>query len=120
MKLIEQYTDLHEAQADAVQLEANGIAVHVSSSDSHSLSKAQTGAYEVGVWAILEEQFEDAKALLNNPDHRVTTGLDDQAMTELKQQYEESSHLAMNDFMGYAVAFMCVLILIVFIVTRLD
>ena len=63
MKLLQQYHSSRQAELDSLELEQEGILAHVSSKHSHSLSGVVTGAFTVGLWAVFDHQYEDAKLI---------------------------------------------------------
>ena len=91
MQLIEQYSDLSQAESAANRLRNKGILTHISSKGSYSASRAMTGAFKVGLWAVLDSQYHDACALLINPKHQVTSGLSEEELTQLESQAKEQS-----------------------------
>ena len=60
MKLLNKYLTLTDAEDMAERLENQGIVTHISSKRSHSLASHRTGAINVGLWVILENQYQDA------------------------------------------------------------
>lgn len=91
MQLIEQYSDLSQAESAANQLRNKGILTHISSKGSYSASRAVTGAFKVGLWAVLDSQYHDACALLTNSKHKVTSGLSEEDLKKLETQAEKQS-----------------------------
>lgn len=86
MKLLDRFEDVIEAEEVARQLEALGIPAYVSATNSHLFGRIQTGALKVAVWIVLNHQFEDAKAYLEDDSHLVTTGLSVAEMAEIQEQ----------------------------------
>lgn len=105
MKLIEKYHGLTEAEDAALKLREHGILTHISSKNSYVMSGYVTGAFTVGLWAVLDEQFEDAKALLENPKHTVTTGKTDDEIAEIENASNQSVHQFFNGFLFYGALF---------------
>jgi len=86
MKLLDRFEDVIEAEEIARQLEALGIPAYVSATNSHLFGRIQTGALKVAVWIVLNHQFADAKAYLEDDSHLVTTGLSVAEMAEIQEQ----------------------------------
>ena len=83
MRLIAEYGTAHDADIAALEYREKGILTHVSSRYSNGL-RIITGAMSVGLWVVLEEQYEDAEALKKNGEHRPATALTEQEMIELE------------------------------------
>ncbi len=88
MRLIARYASRAEAEERAAFLRSHGIATHVTNMASMRLNLAHQGRYRAGLWAMLEPQYEDAEALLENPDHKVEQALSEAQMAELETKGE--------------------------------
>ncbi len=88
MRLIARYASRTEAEERAAFLRSRGIATHVTNMASMRLNLAHQGRYRAGLWALLEPQYEDAEALLDNPDHDVEQPLSEGQMAELETEGE--------------------------------
>lgn len=88
MRLIARYASHTEAEERAAFLRSRGIATHVTNMASLRPNLAHKGRYRAGLWAMLEFQFEDAEALLEDPGHKVAHPLDEQEMTHLETEGE--------------------------------
>lgn len=84
MKLIEEYYNQSDAEAAQEQLMKRGILSHVSSKQSHHLSSAHTGAFRVGLWAIIDNQYADACKILSGQQCKVRHPLSEAQMKELE------------------------------------
>ncbi|MGH1472584.1 MAG: hypothetical protein ACRBCS_15490 [Cellvibrionaceae bacterium] len=84
MKLLKEYTDLSDAENLSERLRRKGILTHVSSKNSKQLGSFQTGAVKVGVWAVLNEQENDAISLLTNKNHKVECQLSEKEMDSIE------------------------------------
>ena len=106
MKLIAEFGTAHDADIAAFEYREKGILTHVSSRYSNGL-RLITGANSVGLWVVLEEQYEDAEKLMHNGEHRPVTALTEQEMVELetfaKSSLENSSSKMLLG-LGYGVA----------------
>ena len=69
MKLITYYADPAEASAARARLREAGVMTEVNSVDPHIVKPSKSGATRIGLWVVLDEQFDDAIQLLENPDH---------------------------------------------------
>jgi len=84
MKLLKQYYSLEDAEALSRRLEKKGIAIFISSRRSHNLGGLFTGAFKVGVWVILNHQYQDAIQLVANKRHEVLNPLTEDEIQHLK------------------------------------
>jgi hypothetical protein len=96
MKLLQQYHSSRQAELDSLVLEQQGILAHVSSKHSHSLS-----GFTVGLWAVFDHQYEDAKAYLADATHEVTSGFSVDELANVKTDSEHYSYAALNRFLIY-------------------
>lgn len=114
MRLIEQYGDISRAEYVAEKLRRRGILTHISSKRSFNLSRVTTGALNVGLWTVLDFQYDDACAVLRNSKHEVTSGLDEEEITQLEFKTQELSTKFFNKILiklGFLiVTFLCALL----------
>jgi len=96
MKLLRNYEDLSDAEDLSHRLRNKGIMTFVSSKKSHDLHRFRTGALNVGVWAVLPHQFQDAKELLRNKKHKVGNPLSIDEINKLERQSQESFSNSFN------------------------
>lgn len=85
MKLVSKFTAAFEAEEASKLLEENGIATFVSSKKSNQLGGIFTGAFHVGLWVVLDDQYVDAQRLLLDPNHKVSNKLSRTEITKLRQ-----------------------------------
>jgi len=102
MKLIREYHGLVEAQDMAMRLREHGIVTHTSSTHSFILSGLATGAFKVGLWAVLDSQYEDACAYALDPLHEITSGLSEQEVIAWESQIPVQTNAVFSRFMLYA------------------
>ena len=86
MRLYRQYTSVTEAENIAERLEKRGIPSHVSGKHSMQLSGYLTGTLKVGLWIVLNEQYEDAVKVINNPGYRPRNTLSPEELERVKAQ----------------------------------
>lgn len=84
MKLLVQYSNILDAEYLSERLRNKGVMTYISSSKSHSMGRIQSGALRVGVWVVLESQYEDAFTLLRNKRHKANAPLTKEEMVELE------------------------------------
>jgi hypothetical protein len=75
MRMIARFESHSDAEERAAFLRSRGVATHVTDMTSLRLNLAHQGRYRTALWAVLPEQYDDAEALLDNPDHRVVNPL---------------------------------------------
>ena len=86
MRLIAEYSNLVDAELASHRLESRGIATFVSSKRSYRMGALFTGAFRVGLWVVLDRQFEDARRLLDDPDHEVSMPLTSTELAEIRSR----------------------------------
>ena len=112
---------LSDAEEMAERFENKGIATHISSKRSHSLSGHRTGATKVGLWVILEHQSQDAIEYLHNWKHKITTGISPEEIVNLMQQSNIASYNSLNKFLIYAFSGVVIIVLVsYFIVSKVG
>jgi len=96
------------------RLRAKGVLTQLSSKSSKQLGAIATGAVKVGVWAVLNEQVNDAVALVANNKHIVEYALTEEEMLQLESQAKESMGSSVNSFLNkFAVVFISIIIMAV-------
>ena len=101
MRLIRQYDDVMQAQDAALRLRREGIPTHISSRHSHVASGVVTGALKVGLWGLLDSQYHDALAFLEDANHRVTTGLSEEELVRVESSATKTSFASFNKLLWY-------------------
>ena len=111
MKLLFTTTDKREAAAKTEFLRRHGIAVHLS--DSYTRSLAGSAAFrgdQQSVWVVLEEQFPDAKALMEDPNYEVRVALSESELAEIEQNAREAMNTALSSLGGWIMAALLILV----------
>ncbi len=103
MKLLREFTDMSEADRLSERLRAKGIMTHISSTNSKQLGAITTGAVKVGVWSVLNEQANDAIALLSNNKHSVENPLTEEQMQFLETESKMETATFVNGLIYKAV-----------------
>lgn len=87
MKLIAQYQDTVDAERVSARLRRKGILTFVSGRRLQIAGLARyTGAFKIGLWAVLPDQYEDARILLKNRRHEPTVVLSADEMERLERE----------------------------------
>ncbi|MCW8886527.1 MAG: hypothetical protein OQK12_14965 [Motiliproteus sp.] len=84
MKLIEEFYSEIDAEEASQKLRKRGVLTHITSRRSYRLSRRFTGAVKVGLWAVLDNQFEDACKILTNKQCKVRHPLTEEQMKEME------------------------------------
>ncbi|QKK03379.1 MAG: hypothetical protein HND55_12360 [Pseudomonadota bacterium] len=95
MERIAKFESRSEAEERAAFLRSRGIAAHVTDMTSLRLNLAHQGRFRAALWAILPHQYEDAAALLADPEHQVEAPLSAEALARLEDQGGERARRAM-------------------------
>ena len=85
VKLLSTYSSVSDAEDRSRFLESKGIAAFVSSKHSMRLGRYFTGAFRVGLWVILDEQYDDAIRVLNDSHHEVSYKLPQSEIAAIRQ-----------------------------------
>ncbi len=90
MKLLEEFEYESDARRLSERLRYKGVMTFISSTRSHQIPTISRGrAPTVGLWAVLEHQYEDAFKLLSNKDHEVKEPLSFEEMDFLEAQSQK-------------------------------
>ena len=118
MKLLKEFESVLDSEELAERLKEKGIAVFVSSKHSQSLSKYSTGALNVGLWIVLDVQYEDAKACLKNRRHKVITAISQDEIKIIQSEINNSSNGLILKSLSYALAFVVILLVIIYVISN--
>lgn len=91
MKLVDQYLDPQDAAAARRRLREAGVASLVDSMDPHSVQPSKSGVTHIGLWVVVDDQFEDAVRILENPAHQPLRVLSPQEMDIIEKSAEQRS-----------------------------
>ena len=104
MKLVQRYRNFQEAEEKAALLRSAGVLAHVADEYSNVHSYA-SGAFEVSLWVVIDDQFDDACNVLNHEDYTVGNPLSEQQMMIMEKVGRESSHRVVMDIAVYLAIF---------------
>lgn len=95
MQLLRKYHSLLDAQQDAMNLRSRGVATHISGKESYRAAPIFSGVFYVSLWVVLDHQYDDALALLDDPDHTVNDPLPAEDIDVLEADFngEASRHV---------------------------
>jgi len=92
MKLVTQYFDLNEADKENQRLRQSGVMTVVLSKKLSRLGAKFSGHYKTSLWVVFDDQFKDARQLLENQNHvpkRVIS----------KEEMEDIEHSSKKEFL---------------------
>ena len=112
MKLLQEYTDVSDAEHLSQRLRQKGVLTYISSKQSKQFGAHQTGAVKVGVWVVLTEQENDAISLLSNKKHQVEYVLSEEQMEKLELQAKDKMESATKVILNKLLVLVLVLIAI--------
>jgi hypothetical protein len=112
MQLFKSFEHLSEAELVAMQMRNKGIMTHVANRNSKNLGAIGAGPLQIGLWVVLDEQYEDARQLYDNPDHVVSEPLSEAQMRQLEAEVEDSRGLLSQHMLnGLMITIACGLLL---------
>lgn len=110
MKQIAKFPSAAQADEAAMLLAAHGIVTNVSHKGAKSLGIFIQNDAQVTVWALLDEQLDDARQLLQNPDHEVTSGLSKAQFESFQASAKSGVFNAFNKAIVYGLALILLLL----------
>lgn len=114
MQLLRKYNSLLEAQQVAMNLRSRGIATHIAGKESYRAAPIFSGAFYVGLWVVLDHQYDDALALLDDPDHPVRDPIPVDEIDVLEADFNgEVSHRAFSFIIIGAVVMLGLFLLVI-------
>ncbi len=120
VKLLTQYETESEADIASMRLEHKGIATFVSSRRPMGFPLGSVGPPMIGLWVVLDDQFDDASALLFNPDHEVTHALSFDEIETIKQGIQGGDQSAALGALGWLGTGIFVFVFFVYLLTGLE
>jgi len=88
MKLLFESGDTEELESKRRLLESRGIPVFISGTESFRLRRLLVG-YKKGFWIFIDDQYEDALALLKNKNHKIIMPVDSEAFHREFEQVQK-------------------------------
>jgi CRISPR/Cas system CSM-associated protein Csm5 (group 7 of RAMP superfamily) len=91
MKLLKFVSSLPEAKIIRQQLESQGILTFIANDNSKGMIEpigAITNTTKIGVWVIVDEQYDDAVHVVENPVHEFTQPTNEEELEE-REEIEE-------------------------------
>lgn len=95
MRLIARYPSLSAAEERAAFLRSRGIATHVTELSVLKPSPCGGQVDRAALWAMLAPQYEDARLLLENADHRPSHALDENDMQSFQEEGQAAARRVM-------------------------
>jgi len=88
---------------------------HVSMRTPHNTGAIGGGIAEADLWAVLPEQHQDAKELLENPAHEVATPLSESEMADMRAKTDINVGFNLSRALNGAAIALCLVIVSVII-----
>ena len=110
MKLLTEFHTVDEAEEVGRLLEDKGVATFVSSKMTNRYL-IPTAAHRVGLWAVIDAQYDDAIKLLDDPDHEVSNPLSFADIIEIKTSIDTGDKSPVLNFL--VMALVCMLLIAV-------
>jgi len=107
MKLLTKAISRNDLLDLEILLNEKGIATHLQGEHLTSVSPINPG---VGLFVLLKNQYADAVALTNDPEHIVELALSEEEIEKLVHLTKTDSLVVMSQFAGYAVALIFVIL----------
>ncbi len=99
MQLLTLVHSLDEANKIARKLKEKGIATFISSGETARMTNTPIfGIVKVGVWIVLDYQYEDAVEVMKNPDHEVAQPLGPSELAQLSKDTPKPYSTASKKF----------------------
>lgn len=111
MQLIGEYFSKLDAEEARAKLRKRGILTFISSTRSHSLSRRFTGAFKVGLWAVFDNQYNDACRILTGRQCKVRHPLSEDQMVEIELLSKQRSPSLILNGLAIALVATCVVVL---------
>lgn len=115
MKMLTRDSDKNYLESLMARLEENGIPANIQGTETARMITPQV-VFEPSLWIYLNEQFEDAINLINDPSYNVTTGVDiDSFYASQPSEAEQNTQLFNLIANGAAYVFTAILAVFLFI-----
>jgi hypothetical protein len=114
MKLLKFTQSLSEAQAITEALRMEGIYTFTSNDEAKRIDPIgfATGVLKVGIWVVIDDQYEDAVALLKDPTHKPAHPLTSEEMHLLDEKRKNMRFFPSFD----TIATLCLSVLVICVI----
>lgn len=86
MRKLREHCSIQEAERLALLFRSQGIVTFMSNTQTNVTGRLASGTHSVSLWVVLQSQYDDAFALLDNENHNVTSSLSVGEMEKLERQ----------------------------------
>ena len=117
MKLLFESANRAEIDGARLLLESKGIPVFVGNEDTARTMSWLFVTREYGLWILVEQQYEDAMALLGNADHEVRVTVN---MEEYNRSFEQLHSRNMQKIFNWLMLFLVAMIGVVFVLVAIN
>lgn len=118
MKLIRKYHSVDAAEEAARFLSSKGIVTHISSRGTKNLRTTFHMFVKVGLWAVLEHQYEDAVAVLHDPTYEVTSGMPHDEFVAFRSAAKSEVFKALNVALFWGVLLVPLLASLIYLLAK--
>lgn len=120
MKLLTEYETTAEADTASHRLEGKGIATYVSSRHTLGFPSGSIGPPGVGLWVVLDAQYEDAMASLLDPEHPVANPLSIEEILSIREDIQTGDMSTVFEVLAWLSGVLLLFVAIVYLVTGLE
>ena len=120
MKLLTEYETTSEADSASLRLELKGIATFVSSRNTLGFPPGTIGPPGIGLWVVVDDQYEDAMALLLDPDHTVSNALTPEEIETIRNGIRGGDMSSVFEVLAWMSGVLLLFVGIVYLVTGLE
>lgn len=120
MKLLTEFESASEADIASSRLERKGIATFVSNRHPGEFTFGTGGPLGVGLWVVLDNQYEDASALLLDPDHTVTHPLSVEEILTIRNGIQSRDMSGVFGILAWMCGGLLLFVAVVYLVTGLQ
>lgn len=117
MKLIKSFNSLTEARQIATQLRSKGILTFIEGENARQTPIIYQGimSLSVGLWVVLDQQYEDAILAIANPEHQANLVLTENKMRALEAKSKNVVSNFINKTFNIGISFLCISALLIFL-----
>ncbi len=120
MKLLTEFETASEADTASLRLEHKGIATFVSSRHHLGFPIGSIGPPGIGLWVVLDAQYDDAMALLLDPDHTVTNALPPEEIENIRNGIQGSDMSAALEALAWLCGGLLLFVAVIYLITGLQ
>ena len=120
MKLLTEYESSAEADTASHRLETKGIATCVSSRHHMGFPEGSIGPPGIGLWVVLDDQYQDAMALLLDPNHSVSNALLPEEIQSIKKDIHSGDMSGAFKLLAWMCGWLLLFVAVVYLIPGLK